>query len=84
MRWPRGVGGCVPPGAEEQTAAYSNSRGLGRQAGGIHQCVVSFSQEERVFSVGHIQTVSFFTTNYGGDGKERKRRKRGRERGFYF
>lgn len=76
-------GGACPPG-QRSRLLHSDSRGLGHQAGGIHQCVVSFSQEERVFSVGHIQTVSFFTTNYGGDGKERKWRKRGRERGFYF
>ena len=60
----------MPPRAEEQAAARSDSQGLDDQAVGIHQRVVSFSREERVVSVGHIQTVSFFTTNYGGMGRK--------------
>lgn len=58
-----------PPRAGEQAAAqearalspatHSDSQGLNLQAGGTHQCVL-FSQEEQIFSMEHIQTVSFF------------------------
>ena len=78
---------CVCPSrAEELAAAHSDSWGLDRQAGQIHQQTISFSQEECVFSVEYIQTVSFFFLNnkLWGDGKERKWRERGSERGFYF
>ena len=78
---------CVCPSrAEELAAAHSDSWGLDRQAGRIHQQTVSFSQEECVFSVDYIQTVSFFFLNnkLWGEGKERKWRERGSERGFYF
>ena len=87
MRWLWGVRMCVCPSrAEELAAAHSDSWGLDRQAGRIHQQTVSFSQEECVFSVEYIQTVSFFFLNnkLWGDGKERKWRERGSERGFYF
>ena len=75
MRWLWGVCMCVCPSrAEELAAAHSDSWGLDRQAGRIHQQTVSFSQEECVFSVEYIQTVSFFFFEQqimgGWEGKE--------------
>ena len=75
MRWLWGVRMCVCPSrAEELAAAHSDSWGLDRQAGRIHQQTVSFSQEECVFSVEYIQTVSFFFFEQqimgGWEGKE--------------
>lgn len=70
----------VPPRAGEQAAAqeagplspatHSDTQGGDHRAGGVGRHVVLFSEEEHVFSVEHIQTVSFFTANYRGMGRK--------------